>query len=237
MNIKFASLSLLITAAAGLGFVQSANANDEDGQPDQRGRGRFNYGLNVFKMDPDTGGGRRVKFHPYGPATAAPSGPVGSVTSGSVPKMALDPTFLAPPKPVAVVPTIAPAVKATIVPVALKPQTFTSIPKNSPLQSIFGNPQPLVATNAPPISPMKQPQQIAQSPAATQHGNRTNTGVRGVLNNHRPIGHSGPAIGGLPVAQIASYGDKGYSVGSYMPSAGGNGNSVDTSVHGVIKHR
>jgi hypothetical protein len=234
MNIKFASLSLIITAVAGLGFVQSANANDEDGQAlPQRGGSRFNYGANNFIMDPDTGGRRRFTPHPLKSASPA-SGPVGSVTPGSVPKMALDPTFLAAPKPVAVVPTIAPAVKAAVLP---KQQSFTSIPKSSPFSSIFGNPQPLVATNAPPISPIKPQQPTAVgAPAITQHGNRTSSGVRATLNNHRPTGHSGPAMGGLPTAApVATYGSQGYSIGQTLPTTVGNSNSVNTSVKAVLQ--
>ena len=231
MNIKFASLSLIITAAAGLSFVQSANASDEDGQP-QRPGSRFNYAGNLFRLETPTGGGRHAPLLPYAPT---PSGPVGNVKPGAVPKMALDPTFLAPPKPV---PTIAPIVKATIVPVALKPQSFTSIPKASPFQSIFGNPQPLVAKMEKPLAPGQQPQQIAQTtpPAApASRAARTTTGVHGVLSNHRPTGMHASAPASLPVA---SYGQQYYTPGATLPQqTASTGASVDTSVRGVITRK
>ena len=232
MNIKFASLSLIITAVAGLGFVQSANANDEDGQAlPQRGMTRFNYGLNNFQMDPDTGGKRRVRLHPIA-AAPAPTGPSGNVTPGSVPKMALDPTFLAPPKPVAVVPTIAPAVKATILPV--KP-AFTAIPSSSPFKSIFGNPQPLVAKMEKPLSPMtQQPQQQPQQPVPPA-SHAVGNGTAKLLTPQHHISRSGPAAGGLP--SVANYGSQFYTPGTLYPhQSSGNGMTVDASVTGVVKH-
>jgi hypothetical protein len=229
MKYKFASLSLIITAVAGLGFVQSANANDNNDQPAPRASGRFDYGINKFYMDPDTGGGRRAKFHPYGPATAAPSGPVGNVTQGSVPKMALDPTFLAPAKPIPTVPTIAPIVKATILPV--KP-AFTAIPSSSPFKSIFGNPQPLVAKMEKPLSPMTQQPQPPSVPPA-MHANKSGTARLLTPQPRRYVASHAPAAGGIPTTQ--TYGPQGYTFGATMPTTVGNGQSVDTSVHAVLK--
>jgi hypothetical protein len=231
MNIKFASLSLIITAVAGLGFVQSANANDEDGQPEKRPTGRFQYAGNLFQLDPTTGGGRRFKPLPYAKASAPSSGPTGSVTPGSVPKMALDPTFLAPAKPIPTVPTIAPIVKATILPV--KP-AFTAIPSSSPFKSIFGNPQPLVAKMEKPLSPMtQQPQQPSVPPA--MHANKSGTARLLTPQPRRYVAsHAPAATGGIPATQTYGAGN-GYQFGTTLPTTVGNGNSVNTSVIGVIK--
>lgn len=197
-------------------------------KPLERGGSRFQYGLNTFDMDPGTGGRHRRGAMRAAREIPPQTGPVGNVTAGSVPKMAISPAFLAAPKPV---PTVAPIVTSTIV--AKKPQTFTTIPQQNPFQSIFGQPQPLVAKANPPITPA-QPQ-IASAPAAAQHAVRSSGSVYGKLTHRPSVGRSGPAAGSLP--SVASY-DKGYSPGTFLPSqVSGTGSRVDTSVKASLMDR
>lgn len=169
-------------------------------------------------------GGARFVFEPQVIRTSAPlpksnhySGPIGTVSHGSVPKgifgQGVNPSIFNRPAPVAAVPQVQTNVFPQIV--AQQPVPF---------QNVFGKPMTAAPMTAKPMTMSQVP-----APKSAPRTSSSRAVAGRVLSPRRSNGlvaRSAPMIQSMP--------GSGFKQGTYIPTSSGSGFSSTTSVTGVI---
>jgi hypothetical protein len=223
MNKQITALTLTLSALTGLSQAASA----QEGHP-ARGA-RFDYAPNVWKGEEPN---KQKEYSNWSPAIPAPN--AATVRAGSVPRNMLG---LPADIPIRIAPRVAPMAQTALTPSAsfasaVPVQIPTSIPAFKPA---FGK-----GLSAHPKAPLSNPPaataRTAPAKSNAAHPNRplaiAHSVSAKIFKPHLPVGHAAGPANGLP--PVASYGNQGYTPGTFLPSVGGNGSSSVAQVSGKI---